>query len=152
MSTPRVAPLSTVRRVFVNGSATTEMVLISPVLILFLFLVVAAGRLTDAKSDVVSAASDAARAASLQANGNDAAVQAQNIAEDSVANEGIECIDGVDVTLSYAGGSGGFGPGATVEATVTCDVDLSDLALLAMPGTVTVTEHAWEPIDTYGSE
>ena len=135
-----------------HGSATTELVLIMPVLVLFLFLVVAAGRLTDAKSDVVSAASDAARAASLQTNGADAAVQAQNIAEDSVAGEGIECINGVDVALELRRRPGCFSPGATVEATVTCDVDLSDLALLAMPGTVTVTEHAWEPIDAYRSQ
>ena len=40
---------------------TTELVIVMPVLICFLFLVIAAGRLTDAKSDVVGAASDAAR-------------------------------------------------------------------------------------------
>lgn len=135
-----------------RGAATTELVLITPVLIMFLFLVVAAGRLTDAKSDVVSAASDAARAASLQNNAGAAQNQAQAIAEDSVAGEGIDCANGVDVALSYSGGSGGFSQGATVQATVTCDVDLSDLALLNMPGVVTVTEHAWEPIDTHGSQ
>jgi Flp pilus assembly protein TadG len=134
-----------------RGSATTELVLIMPVLIGFLFLVVAAGRLTDAKSDVVSAASDAARAASLQTDGGAAAAQAQAIAEDSVAGEGIECIGGIDVSLSYSGGSGGFGPGATVQATVTCDVETGDLALLNLPGVVTVTEHAWEPIDAHRS-
>lgn len=122
-----------------------------PVLIGFLFLVVAAGRLTDAKSDVVSAASDAARAASLQADAATAATQAQAMAEASVAGEGIECMGGVDVTLSYSGGSGGFSRGATVQATVTCDVQTGDLALLNLPGVVTVTEHAWEPIDTHRS-
>jgi Flp pilus assembly protein TadG len=127
------------------------MVLIMPVLIAFLSLVVAAGRLTDAKSDVVSAASDAARAASLQANATAAATQAQAIAEDSVAGEGIECVGGIDVTLSYSGGSGGFGRGATVQATVTCDVQTGDLALLNLPGVITVTEHAWEPIDSHRS-
>jgi Flp pilus assembly protein TadG len=134
-----------------RGSASTEMVLITPVLVAFLFLVVAAGRLTDAKSDVVSVASDAARAASLQGSGAAAAAQAQAIAEDSIAGEGIECIGGVDVNLSYSGGTGGFSRGGTVQATVRCDVETGDLALLNLPGVVTVTEHAWEPIDTHRS-
>lgn len=153
MTAPRCRPASAPGRWSreERGSATTEMVLTMPILIGFLFLVVAAGRLTDAKSDVVAAASDAARAASLQTNGAAAATQAQAIAEDSVAGEGIDCMGGVDVTLSYSGGSGGFAPGATVQATVTCDVQTGDLALLNLPGVVTVTEHAWEPIDTHRS-
>jgi len=134
-----------------RGSASTEMVLITPVLVAFLFLVVVSGRLTDAKSDVVSAASDAARAASLQDNSAAAAAQAQAIAEDSVAGEGIECLGGVDVSLSYSGGSGGSSRGSTVQATVTCDVETGDLALLNLPGVITVTERAWEPIDAHGS-
>ncbi len=130
------------------GAATTELVLVMPVLIAFLSLVVAAGRLTDARSDVVSAASDAARAASLQDSAGAAATQAQNIAEDSLAGEGIECVGGINVDLAYEGGSGGgLERGATVHATVSCDVETGDLALLNLPGVITVVEHAWEPID-----
>ncbi|MBN2624011.1 MAG: pilus assembly protein [Acidimicrobiales bacterium] len=144
------APAGGPRRRDDDGAATTEMVLVMPVLIAFLSLVVVAGRLTDAKSDVVSAASDAARAASLQANAQAAQAQAQAIAEDSVAGEGIECVGGIRVVLSYPGG-GGFARGATVQATVSCDVQTGDLALLDLPGVVTVTERAWEPVDTHRS-
>ena len=80
-----------------GGAASTELVLITPVLIAFFSLVVLAGRLTDAKGDVVSAASDAARAASLQPTFGAAHAAAQDIASDSVADEGIECAGGVQV-------------------------------------------------------
>jgi len=59
-----------------RGVVTTELVIVMPVLICFLFLVIAAGRLTDAKSDVVGAASDAARVASLQQSAGAAQAQA----------------------------------------------------------------------------
>jgi hypothetical protein len=131
-----------------RGAASTELVLVMPVLIAFLFLVVAAGRLTDAKSDVVSAASDAARAASLQASQGAAVTQAQRIAEDSVAGEGIECLGGLRVDVGF---DPAFQRGATVHTTVECDVETGDLALLNLPGVVTVREQAWEPIDTHRS-
>jgi Flp pilus assembly protein TadG len=125
------------------------MVLVMPVLISLLSLVVLAGRLTDARGDVVSAASDAARAASLQTTAGSAAAQAQAIADDTLAGEGIECQGGADVALSYEGG--GHVRGAIVQATVTCDVPTGDLALMNLPGVVTVREEAWEPIDAHRS-
>lgn len=133
-----------------RGAATTELVLVTPILIGFLFMVVLAGRLTDARSDVVSAASDAARAASLQPNLGAAQAQAQAIAEDTMAGEGIECEGGPQVTVVPVGGV--FDKGETLHLTVSCDVSTSDLALLALPDSViTVQEDAWEPIDTHRS-
>lgn len=131
-----------------RGAASTEMVLVFPILIAFLSLVVVSGRLTDAKGDVVSAASDAARAASLQKSPGAAVTQAQAIAADTLAGEGVECVGGADVDLAFPDG---FVPGGTVEATVRCDVATGDLAMLNLPGVVTVTEHAWEPIDRHRS-
>lgn len=133
-----------------RGAATTELVLVMPVLIAFLFLVVASGRLTDARSDVVSAASDAARAASLQATQGAATAQARNIAEDTLAGEGITCQDGPRVDVDIVGAPA-FQRGATVRVEVGCDVRTGDLALLGLPGVVTVREEAWEPIDTHRS-
>ncbi|HKY66851.1 MAG TPA: TadE family protein [Acidimicrobiales bacterium] len=130
------------------GAATTETVLIFPVLIMLLFLVVAAGRLTDAKSDVVSAASDAARAASIAGTPGEATAAARDIANETLAGEGVECSGGADVQLAY---EPRFERGATVHATVRCDVRTDDLALLNLPGVVTVTQHAYEPIDTHRS-
>jgi Flp pilus assembly protein TadG len=136
------------RRASDRGAASTELVLITPVLIAFLFLVVAAGRLTDAKSDVVSAASDAARAASLEATEDAARAAAADIAEQTLAGEGVECHGGADVEVSF---DPEFARGATVHATVRCDVTTGDLALLDLPGVITVTQHAYEAIDAHRS-
>jgi hypothetical protein len=134
-----------------RGAVTTELVLIMPVLVAFLSLVLAAGRLTDARSDVVSAASDAARVASLQFDEDTAQAQAEAIAADTMAGEGIECQGGPRVDVDPVDA---FDEGGTLHVVVECDVPADDLALLALPGgaVVTVTEEAWEPIDAYRSQ
>jgi Flp pilus assembly protein TadG len=135
-----------------SGLVTTELVLVAPLLIAFLFLLVASGRLVDAKSDVVSAANDAARVASLQLSLDAAQREAQAAAEDTLAGEGLNCRGGVDVDIQVIGPV--FDRGAVVEANVSCDVTTSDLGLLTdvLGSVVTVSDHAREPIDAHRSE
>jgi hypothetical protein len=134
-----------------GGSVTTELVIVMPLVVMFLFLVILAGRVTDARSDVVAAANDAARVASLQASGAQAATQAQLAAEATLAGEGLECVGGVAVDTSVAGANE-FGPGAVVVTDVSCDVATSDLLLLDIGGGVmTVREQGREPVDTHRS-
>jgi Flp pilus assembly protein TadG len=136
---------------------TTELVIVLPILVAFLFLLVLAGRLTDARSDVVGAANDAARAASLQRNETDAQEQAQAAAADTVAGERLNCTgEGptVEVATVMSGSETApapFGRGADVRVTVTCQVDTRDLTFIGVGTTVTLTEVAWEPIDPYRS-
>jgi TadE-like protein len=129
---------------------TTELVIVMPVLICFLFLVIAAGRLTDAKSDVVGAASDAARVASLQQSAGAARAQAQAAATDTVSGENLNCKDGPQVDTDFLP-SGEFERGATVHVEVTCTVDTRDLTFIGLPMSVTLFEEAWEPIDAHRS-
>jgi hypothetical protein len=129
---------------------TTELVIVMPVLICFLFLVIAAGRLTDAKSDVVGAASDAARVASLQQSAGAARAQAQAAATDTVSGENLNCKDGPQVDTEFLP-SGEFERGATVHVEVTCTVDTRDLTFIGLPMSVTLFEEAWEPIDAHRS-
>ena len=133
-----------------RGAVTAELVIITPVLICFLFLVIATGRLTDAKSDVVGAAADAARVASLQRDGATARTQAQLAAEDTVSGERLNCRGGPQVETTFEPG-GAFARGANVHVTVTCTVDVRDLTYIGLPINVTLTEHAWEPIDAHRS-
>jgi Flp pilus assembly protein TadG len=133
-----------------RGVVTTEMVIVMPVLISFLFLVIAAGRLTDAKSDVVGAASDAARVASLQQSAGAARTQAQAAATDTVSGENLNCKDGPQVRTEFLP-RGEFERGATVHVVVTCTVDTRDLTYIGLPLHVTLTEEAWEPIDAHRS-
>jgi len=129
---------------------TTELLIVMPVLICFLFLVIAAGRLTDAKSDVVGAASDAARVASLQQSAGAARAQAQAAATDTVSGENLNCKDGPQVDTEFLP-SGEFERGATVHVEVTCTVDTRDLTFIGLPLSVTLFEEAWEPIDAHRS-
>jgi Flp pilus assembly protein TadG len=129
---------------------TTELVIVMPVLICFLFLVIAAGRLTDAKSDVVGAASDAARVASLQQSAGAARVQAQAAATDTVSGENLNCKDGPQVDTEFLP-TGVFERGATVHVEVTCTVNTRDLTFIGLPLSVTLFEEAWEPIDAHRS-
>jgi TadE-like protein len=133
-----------------RGVVTTELVIVMPVLICFLFLVIAAGRLTDAKSDVVGAASDAARVASLQQSAAAARAQAQAAATDTVSGENLNCKDGPQVNTEFLP-RGEFERGATVHVEVTCIVDTRDLTFIGLPLTVRLFEEAWEPIDTHRS-
>ena len=84
-----------------RGVVTTELVIVMPVLICFLFMVIAAGRLTDARSDVVGAAGDAARVASLQRSAATARVQAQAAATDTVSGENLNCKGGPQVETEF---------------------------------------------------
>jgi hypothetical protein len=42
-----------------------------------------------------------------------------------------------------------FRAGGSVTTTITCNVELSDLVGLAVPGSRTLTASATEPVDTY---
>lgn len=134
-----------------QGSATSEFVVTAPILIGFLSLVILAGRLVDARSDVIGAANDAARIASLQQTGDAAAAQAGVAAEDSVAQEGIDCSGG-GPTVQTNFLPDGFERGNTVHVTVTCEVDVSDLAFLNLGVlNMDIEAEAWEPIDEHRS-
>ena len=122
-----------------------------PMLIAFLFLLLAAGRMVDARSDVVSAANDAARVASLQATADAARAQAQLAAEDTLAGEGLSCRGGVRAVVTTPRG---FVRGGVVQV----DVDLRGRDRRPRPAH---RRHRWgrhrardrgEPIDTYRSE
>ena len=130
-----------------RGSAAAELVLVTPLLILFLLFAVAAGRLVQGKLDVDSAAQQAARAASLARTPQAASAQAQQVAQAALAGQSVSC-DPAVITPDL----GDFVPGGEVTVTVTCTVRLSDLSLLHIPGSETITSTFTSPVDTYRGE
>ena len=130
-----------------RGSVTTEMVLITPLVLLLMQFIAFTGRFVDARSDVVSASRDAARAASIQRSPGDAAAIARETVERDLDGEGIRCRPAPLVDVSFSGG--GFAPGNYVHVQVTCGVRMSDLAWLNIPGTRSSTAEAVEIIDVY---
>jgi Flp pilus assembly protein TadG len=109
-----------------RGSVSLELVVLTPGLLLVIGVLIYGGRLELAKQSVQSAASQAAREASIARTQPEA-----NSTADAAA------------TRSLAGTP------ATITAEVTCVVNLSDLAVPGVPGSQTVTATADSPLDTY---
>jgi Flp pilus assembly protein TadG len=120
------------------------MVLVTPLLMLFLFLIVAAGRLVQARLEVDSAARQAARAASLDRTPSAAAADATATAQAALASQHITC-DPLSVTPDLSD----FTPGGQVTVQVSCTVSLAGLGLLRLGGAETLTSTFASPIDFY---
>lgn len=127
-----------------RGSMSLEMVLVTPIFIAFLLFLAGAGRMVDAKSQVDGAARDAARAASIARS----AGSAQDLAADTAAAgmRGTDWCSGGPVVRTDVSD---WGPGGSVGVTVTCDVDLGDLAFIGLPGSKRLQGHAIAPVDTF---
>lgn len=130
-----------------RGAAATELALLTPVFILFLLLVVAFGRVVDARLQVDDAAHAAARAASLAATPGQAEQAAADAASQALSGDGITC-----TPMNVATNVGTMAPGSTATVTITCTVGLGDVSgLHVMPGHETVTSTFSSVIDTYRS-
>ena len=115
---------------------------------LFVLLIIFAGRLAIAQQAVEAAAADAARSASIARTQARPERSGESGATATLTNQGLRCA----VTAGQVDTSGFAAPVGTparVTATVTCVVDLSDLALPGVPGSRTITATMSSPIDTY---
>jgi Flp pilus assembly protein TadG len=137
-----------VRRGDERGVATLEFVVLTPVLIALLGLLVMAGRVAIASNSVQAAADEAARSASISRTASAARSGAEAGARRSLARQDLRCAT-VRVEVDTGGFATPVGLPARVSATVTCVVQLADLALPGFPGSRTVTATAVSPLDTY---
>ena len=129
-----------------RGAVATELVLLTPLLILMLLFVVALGRLAGARINVDGAAAQAARAASIATTPAEASAAAQQTATAALGSDHVTC-----ATLKVAIDTARVAPGGSVTVTVTCAVALSDLTGLRLPVTERVSSTAASVIDTYRS-
>lgn len=127
-----------------GGSAGMELVLVTPVLVMFLVFVVGLGVMAQARQEVEAVASDAARAASLERNTFLSQSAARTAAQRSLADAGLECA-GLQVVVDISE----YHPGGQVTATVTCTAQVSDMTMLGVPGTRTFRSTSTVPIETY---
>jgi Flp pilus assembly protein TadG len=126
------------------GGVTAELVIVTPLLILFLLFVVALGRLAGSRIDVDGAANQAARAASIARDPVAATSAAQTTAASALADQHISCAR-LHVTVDTAQ----FHPGGSVAVAVSCTVDLEDVTGLRVPSAKTLTARAVAPLDRY---
>jgi Flp pilus assembly protein TadG len=126
------------------GSSTVELAILAPLFVGLLLLVVFCGRLVTAQLDLDAAAHGAARAASIARSVPSATADAQRTALETLAARGVTCGQ-----PSVQVDTGGLRPGGVVTVTVSCHVPLSDLALIAVPGTRVVSATSRSPIDVW---
>ena len=125
-----------------DGSASVELVLLAPVLMILVLLIVVAGRSGEALQQVKHAADQGARAASV-------AEQSRRIARGSTAalqdlqKNGVSCMSSrVDVQNLVHNSF------RSVAVTVSCTVNHSGLSLLRL-GSREVTARSVEVLDVY---
>lgn len=132
-----------------TGNAALELVVLAPVLLFLLGLVVAAGRTSIAQGAVDAAARDAARQASISLTPGAAQAAAQTSANAALSQDGLDCSPAATVEVNTDQFSVQVGEPATVSATVTCHVRLSDLLVPGLPGSKTLTATFSSPLDPY---
>ncbi|MDN5762678.1 MAG: pilus assembly protein [Microlunatus sp.] len=131
-----------------RGSASVELVIVVPVLVIMLGLLIAGGRLWFARATVVEASQSAARAASLERSAGTAASAGQAAAARVLRTEGLDC-GGLDVSVDTSAFGVPVGTPATIRSTVRCTVRFADLSLPGMPGSITVESAGASALDTY---
>jgi len=135
------------------GALSVELAIILPVILLgFVGLIMLAGRTVQAETEVVSAAQEAARAATFHTRFADAKARADATAAANLQTAGLSCgSGGPQVRTTTSVGEADLEPGVTVTVTVTCTADLRDVAHLGVGRTQTFTATAHEVVDTYRS-
>ncbi|MGD9798870.1 MAG: TadE/TadG family type IV pilus assembly protein [Microbacteriaceae bacterium] len=123
-----------------RGSASVELAILAPLVGLLLGALVLVGRVQLARADVEGAARSAARDLSIARD--------PYLAADMVRAGLMTTLDVGSPTcrtLSFMPDIGS----ARVAVTLTCTVDLSEAAVLPVPGSMSVSATAAEVIDTY---
>lgn len=125
-----------------SGSASLELALITPVLLLLLMTVVGLGRLGQARAQIDAAAAHAARAATTART----PIEATNRAEQqlSAALGGPQCAQ-LDMSVDTTQ----FRPAGTVAVEVGCLVPLRGLTGLSLPGSKLLETRAVSVVDAY---
>jgi Flp pilus assembly protein TadG len=130
-----------------RGSASVELVLVAPLLVLMLMFVVFCGRLADTRLRLADVAHQAARAATLARSAGAAEADASSTARRALTDAGVGCR-----SVNVAPDVGGLRPGGAVTVRVSCVVGMSDLAMLTVPGSTTLDATASSVVDLYRSD
>ena len=127
------------------GSTTLELAILVPALLIFFLVLVTVARFESAQMRVDTAASMAARAASLARSPAEARADAEAEIKRSLASAGVACTTReVHIDLSS------FRAGGTVKVAVTCHAELGDLAGMGyLPFNTAITGSSSEPIDRF---
>lgn len=130
-----------------RGSAV-EAAILAPALILLVGLGIAFGRVQIAQGSIEDAASASARQASLARDPYAAQAIAEQTAADTLAAQGLECLSLV-VNVDTSAMTAPVGQLASVSTSITCEADMSGIAIPGLPGSVTLQADWVSAIDRY---
>jgi Flp pilus assembly protein TadG len=130
------------------GTATLELAILAPALLVLLGLVIVAGRVVAAGSAVEHAAAAAARSASLSRDAREAQTRAQAVAQESLADQGIDCVSLIS-RIDTGGFAVALGNPSSVTVDLECAVALGDVAVPGMPGLRRISARSTSPLDSY---
>ena len=125
-----------------------ELAVVVPVIVLLLGAAVAGGRMYLARAVVADAAAGAARSATLARTAGEAGAAADQAAQSALVTGGLTCV-GRSVTVDTAAFATAPGVPATVTSRVSCTVDLGDVLVPGLPGSMTLSADGHSALDTY---
>ncbi len=140
-----------------GGSATIEMLIMVPALLVIFNLVIVCGRIIIVHSAIRHAAQAAARSGSLGRTDLAASGNATTTFAAEILNNGLHCEGGksfADITLAYLNAPGSprsIGANSLYRVTISCTIPV-----LVLPGfdpnndpDITITYTAYSPVDPY---
>lgn len=130
-----------------RGETSLTLIGMMPVILAVLMLIIAAGRIAQAQTAVESAVSAAAREVTLGTNPGAAEAAARQTVLSTLDQRGYRCPPTVSVDAAALRNAPGEPGEARVQ--VQCSLDLSDVLIPGMPGSVQIDREASSPVDTY---
>jgi Flp pilus assembly protein TadG len=127
-----------------TGSLTIELIVLTPVILVFGLLALGLGRYELVREEVIGSARAAAEAASVEPSTADAQSAALAAATPAVSNRARTCMH-----LNVVTATNDFAPGGYVQVTVSCQVGFDDLLVPGLPGQATVQAVVKAPIDPF---
>ena len=131
------------------GSASLELAILAPVLLVLIALVVMGGRFAMGSAAITGVAGAAARDASLARSPAAARAAATSSALATLADQNLHCRGGPTVQVDTTGFAASPGTPATLSVDVTCVVVVNGLGVPGLPSTRTVHERSVSPIDPF---
>jgi Flp pilus assembly protein TadG len=132
-----------------RGSATIELAVLGPGLLLLFGLILLGGRAALAGGSVEQVAAEAAREASLGRDPATARQRARNAADRTLAEQHLQC-ESLTITVDASGFQIPLGQPAAVTVRVGCLLRLTDLPLPGLTARA-VSAEAVSPLDPYRS-
>lgn len=130
-----------------QGSASVELVMIAPALLLLIAVIVGSGRIVSTKSAVESIAREAARAASDASDSLSAREKGEGSASEVAEGLGLD-----PLRLRVATDAGDFNRGEPLTVRVTYEVRLADLPGFGLlPGSFVVSARHTEIVERHKS-